>query len=634
MRRSGGSAQVGATMPKLTVRTRLRARFDRTMDRGTPALVAWLVFASILLIVVIAALSDAFAGPDSHGWPHALWETFLNTIDSGQIGGENGSGAFLVIMFAATIAGIFVVSTLIGVLTAGVNNQVAELRKGRSPVILRGHAVILGWSEQVFTIVSELAKANDGKRSYIVVLANEDKVEMEDSVRARVRHLGRTRVICRTGNPLKPADLELVNPDAARSITVMSPSGEGADIQVIKVLLLLRYRSWTGPSRPHVVAAVQDSHNYSAAILAAGDKAQIIDADDIAVRLVVQSHRQSGLSTVCTDLLDFSGNELYMSPAKPLVGRTFGDALIAYDKASPIGLLATGTGEVAINPPMGRVLQPSDEIIVIAENRRDTRVSSAPAPVHSNAVVTADEPVEGPDHTLLIGWNSRAPKIIGLLDDLVGPGSRVDVAAIPQPDYTFGPRTNLSVGYKPCDPTSRPSLESLELGEYRHIVVLSDDGVDPAHADDRALVTLLHLRDFEEKFGDRYSIVTEMNDDANREVAQVAAADDFIVSNRLISLLMTQLAENERLQGVFRELFDPRGSEIHLKPADRFVIARTPVNFATVVAAARGRGETAIGYRRWSAKDQAPSYGVVLNPPRHEPLTLESGDSVIVVAEH
>jgi voltage-gated potassium channel Kch len=603
------------------------------MDRGAPALVGWLMFVSAALIVIITAIVEVVDRHASGGWLHALKDTFLNTIDTGQFASEQGSHAFVIIMFLATIVGIFVVSTLIGVMTAGVNNRVEELRKGRSPVILRGHAVILGWSDQVFTVVSEMSKSNEGRRSFIVILANEDKVSMEDAIRARIPHLNGTRVICRTGSPLKPADLELASPDTARSITVMSPTGDGSDIQVIKALLLLRYRQWTGPRRPHVVAAVQDSHNYSAAVTAGGDNAQIIDADDIAVRLVVQSHRQSGLSTVCTDLLDFSGNEIYIEAARTLAGSTFGDALNGYDKASPIGIYTPATDTVAINPPMQRVIEAKDEMILIAEHRNDTRPTTRPPVVDTDNIVPGAEVEPGPDCTLLVGWNSRAPKIIKLLDELVGTGSRVDIAVTPQPDFELGPRENLTVGYKACDPTSRPSLEALHLADYRHIVVLSDDSVDPAHADDRALVTLLHLRDFEEQNGDRYSIVTEMNDDANREVAQVAAADDFIVSNRLISLLMTQLAENRHLQGVFRDLFDPLGSEIHLKAAGQYVTPDVAVNFATVVAAARGREETAIGYRRWSLKDSAPSYGVVLNPPKHAVLTLTAEDSVIVVAE-
>jgi hypothetical protein len=162
--------------------------------------------------------------------------------------------------------------------------------------------------------------------------------------------------------------------------------------------------------------------------------------------------------------------------------------------------------------------------------------------------------------------------------------------------------------------------------------VLADDTIDPDHADDRSLVTLLHLRDIEISLGDPYTIITEMNDDANREVAQVTRADDFIVSNKLISLLITQLAENRHLNQVFAELFDPAGAEIYLKPASGYVRPGVTANFATVIEAARRRGETAIGYRTRAHGEQAPGYGVVLNPSKSAPLALTADDSVVLVA--
>jgi len=173
---------------------------------------------------------------------------------------------------------------------------------------------------------------------------------------------------------------------------------------------------------------------------------------------------------------------------------------------------------------------------------------------------------------------------------------------------------------------------AVDILKIKHIIVLSDDTFDPDHADDRTLVTLLHLRDIEVQLGDPYSIITEMNDDGNREVAQVTKADDFIVSNKLISLLLTQLAENKHLQRVFAELFDPAGSEIYLKPAALYVRPGEPVNFATVIEAAKRRGETAIGIRTRDGGDDGPAYGVTLNPPKSAPLTLAAHDSVVIVA--
>ena len=50
--------------------------------------------------------------------------------------------------------------------------------------------------------MSELSIANESrKRPVIVVLADRDKVEMEDELREKVPDLRGTRVVCRSGSP-------------------------------------------------------------------------------------------------------------------------------------------------------------------------------------------------------------------------------------------------------------------------------------------------------------------------------------------------------------------------------------------------------------------------------------------------
>lgn len=618
------------------LRDRLRYWFDGTMDRGTPALIGWLGLASLALITVVSGLVALLARKDAEengGWPGVVWMSLLRTLDPGTMGGDTGQPLFLLCMLVVTIGGIFIVSALIGVLTTGLEDRIQELRKGRSRLIERDHTIVLGWSEQVFTVISELVEADQSeRRSCVVILADRDKVDMEDEIRQRISDTGRTRVICRSGDPLQRRDLELVSPDTAKSVMLLPPVGDDTDIDVIKMLLLLNSRTWRG-RRPNVVAAVQSSANLAAARLAAGDTALVVDADDIAVRLIVQSHRQTGLSTVFNELLSFVGNEIYPWREPALDGATYGETLDAFELGVPIGL-HRGNGDLLVNPAMDTVVAPGDRLLMVAEDDLLIRRSEARPAIVRSAIASASTGATEPDRTLIIGWNSRAPKIIRLLDRLVEPGSTVDVAATRPPNDDVRERLqNLTVGHKHCEPTRRPSLESLGLDAYQNIVVLTDDAIEPGRADDHTLVTLLHLRDIEIKLGDPYSIVTEMNDDANREVAQVTKADDFIVSTKVISLLLTQLAENRHLKAVFADLFDPEGSEIYLKPATDYLVPGAEANFATVIEAARERGETAIGYRLAKHGDEPPGYGVVLNPSKTAPLTLDAGDAVVVLAE-
>jgi hypothetical protein len=131
-----------------------------------------------------------------------------------------------------------------------------------------------------------------------------------------------------------------------------------------------------------------------------------------------------------------------------------------------------------------------------------------------------------------------------------------------------------------------------------------------------------------------FSIVSEMLDVRNRELAEVTQADDFIVSDKLVSLMLAQIAENKALAALFNDLFDAAGVEPYLRPAEDYVKLGQPLNFYTVVEAARQRGQVAIGYRlQAEAANAARNYGVTLNPAKSGRLTFSAGDRIVVLAE-
>jgi voltage-gated potassium channel Kch len=619
---------------RITIPERLRYRFDNAMARGTSALIGLLALASIALVAVVAALVMLFTPASVDGTSDALWLSLLRTLDPGTMGGDTGTAPFLVLMLTVTVGGIFIVSSLVGVLATGLDARLARLRKGKSRVVERGHTIILGWSDQLFTIVSELAQADQREQICVVILANRDKVEMEDLIRQRLPRLGRVRVVCRTGNPAAPMDLEIVRPDAASVIIVPTPDGIDPDIQVIKNLLALEHRAWPS-GRPPIVAAIADSTNLAAATLA-GTDVTFVDAEDVTARLIVQSRRHPGLSAVCTDLLSFAGEEIHTRAEPDLVGRTYGHALTAYETATVFGI-RRGDGTVAVNPPDRTVLVENDQLIVLAASRRSIRRAHTEAPVIAEAISTRPRTPEQAESTLVLGWNGQGPTIVRLLDQYLPAGSALTIAATglnPQAGDTFGALENLTVTVTRADPTSRTDLETLHLGAFQHVMVLAGGGdIDAESADARTLITLLHLRDLKRRKGLAYTIVGEISDDANRDLAQVTRADDFVVSTKMISLLMAQLSRNSHLAGVFAELFDPRGSDIYLKPAADYVTSAATANFATVIAAARRRGETAIGYRLDRESHMSPDFGVVLNPDKTQPLTLQAADRVVVLAD-
>lgn len=170
---------------------------------------------------------------------------------------------------------------------------------------------------------------------------------------------------------------------------------------------------------------------------------------------------------------------------------------------------------------------------------------------------------------------------------------------------------------------------------YLHVILLSDRSQpDIQKADANTLITLVHLRDIAETTGKRFSIVSEMLDVRNRKLAEVARVNDFIVSETIISLLMTQISENNMLSSVFEDLFNAEGSEIYIKPITEYIIPGKPVHFSTVVASARRKGESAFGYKVASeAQERLTNCGIHINPAKSQLISFEPEDSIIVAAE-
>ena len=642
--------------PKPSLRQRWQYFFDNFMSKGTVALIGGLAVISLGLIFIAGAIisfGGRTLGPlvdgqqESLTFSEAAWMSLMRTFDAGTMGADTGWG-FRGVMLLVTVGGILIVGTLIGVLTTGVESKMEDLRKGRSQVLEHGHTLILGWSPQIFTILTELMIANaNQKKARIVILANKDKVEMEDELRSRVASVGRTRIICRSGNPIDLTDLEIGSPHDAKAIIVLPPDDDNPDSYVIKTILALTNNPKRRAEPYHIVTQISDPQNMSVVgMIGMRDKVLVIQSGGLIARVVAQTSRQGGLSVVYTELLNYGGDEIYFQEAPALAGMTFGESLLQFEDSAVIGL-CFADGTVALSPAMDTRIGAGDRVVAVSADDDTVRVSGLGSIPLDEAAISADaKPYEPtPEKCLVLGWNRSASVILSELDNYVPQGSQVRVVADPaisdqaahaerEANACASRMQNQTVTFRAGDTTDRALLEELEAAEYDHIIVLSYDGLDVQTTDAKTLVTLLHLRDIAENDETPFSIVSQMLDLRNRELAEAARVDDFIVSEHLISLMLAQLSENAELFPVFTDMFDPEGAEIYLKPVSDYVATGKPVNFYTVVEAARRRGHVAFGYRlEREAGDAARSYGVHTNPKKSELVTFAPEDKVIVAAE-
>ena len=199
-------------------------------------------------------------------------------------------------------------------------------------------------------------------------------------------------------------------------------------------------------------------------------------------------------------------------------------------------------------------IEPDDQIIAIAADDDQLKISDASNFRINEAAIRQGVAISSAaERVLILGWNKRGALIVCELENYVAPTSSLTVFAdVPNlRDELTGIAAslqNLKMDFRIGDVDSRALLDSLDLISYQHIIILCyAEELEAQAADAKTLMTLLHLRDIEEKKGESFIIVGEMLDVRNRALAEVTKADDLIVSDKLTGLMLTQISENAAL---------------------------------------------------------------------------------------
>lgn len=574
----------------------------------------------------------------------ALWWSAVTmaTVGYGDISPASEWGRVVAILTMIVGIGMF------SLITAKLAELLFVLRtRGtRRSVLERDHTLILGWSPKVFTIVAQLVIANLNRVDpAIVVLAPKDHNDMYDEIRAQVPELAHsnTRLICRTGSPNDPADLHMGRADLARSAIIIDDAAD--DAAVVRTLLALLHEEDIDVSGTNIVAEIDHPGTADAVGAAMHGHAHIVNPTTFIARTTAQACRSAGVARAYEEMLDFEGSELYCYQPPIDQPTTYRELLNAFPTCCLVGVVPE-RGSARLNPPGDTVVLPGDAVVLLAEDDAAIVHEAGATPPRPPTRPLRPQAAD-PEHVVVFGWNPLAAQILHELDTFVSPGSRFTISVDPAFVDRLEFEETINALSDELDNAlievhtefyggDRGLVEIIAAGGVDHALVLCyHEGQSPEAADARALVTTLQVQRAMTSAHVETTVVTELLDQRDVRLAPRRAAGDFIVSDRLISLLLTQIAENPVLIDVFDQLLSPAGSEIHCTPADRYCEPGSPVSFGALVAAAGALDESAIGYRLRDRGDAAETgYGIMLNPPKSTTVRLGPGDQLIVVAEH
>ncbi len=623
--------------------------FDNTLSKGSLWLIFWLIAATTVVVFSFAILFVFFEiFPDNDSVRNISWLILNKVIDPGSMAEEEGSYTYFTFAFVITMFGIIVFSTFIGLITTALEERIHALRRGRNPVIENMHTVIYGWSDKVISIIREFIEANrDNKRSSIVVFGDADKVEMEEKINSEISDTGNTKIICRSGHSGELQAPLITSANTAKSIIIAAPDTEESDIHVIKNLLALVKNPNRRKEPYQIVTEIRDPHNSELAKIVGGDEVRVITGAELISRLLVQTSLQSGLPAVMDELTSFQGNEFHFTkPAShlKLAGRSFQELILSFEQSIIVGIARNNYQEILLKPSFDTLFQEGDHLITIALSKKQSIHNFVTTHAIDQKAIVQPKAIQlKPINTLILGFNWKIKMILQYLDNLAPENSSVTIISRQEMGKEEQQKLQklcsnnlVKLSIVLGDPANRKVLIREKISQFDSIIVLGEESkaghpVGDAHT----LVTLLHARDLIQKENKDISIVTEMLDVQNKNLAQAARADDFIVSDQMISRIMAQYSETPHIEAVYGELLEAQGVEVKLFPASDYVRLGTPVNFFTVSQSAINKNQIALGVRlanQINQRDQ--NYGIHLNPTKSKIIDgFSPSDKIIVLAE-
>jgi ion channel POLLUX/CASTOR len=639
------------------VQRRLKFVVERLMLRGAQ-------YRLLLIAALIGLLSVAGGGiiyfldgrRGSIG--DAIWWAFLRLSDPGYLGDDVGMLQRFVATILTVLGYVVFVGALVAIMTQWLNERMRMLAAGLTPITQADHILLVGWSNRTATIVRELVlsqgrvrrflRRHGARRLRIAILAEEVTAALRIELRDRLAaHWNERQVILRTGSPLRLEHLRRV--DFLHAAAVILPAADfasggaqQADTRAIKTLLSMTNHPQLRDGTPLPLAVVEifDARKTHVALHAYDGPIEILASDAIISRLIAQNVRHSGLSHVYGEVLKHGNdNEIYIRDARELAGRPFGTIAAHFPHAVVLGIVRPdGTSfHSLLNPPADLSLQPDDRVALLARSYTAAAPDpSAPATVPPVRIELLPPARTRPRRVLVLGWNHKVPALIREFDSYVGEQFTLDlVSAVSVHErqttlaqHEFAP-TRVNVQLIECDYTVSSDLRRLEPAGYDNIVLLGSDWIGSGEESDaRTIVGYLLLRELLPRHGGP-AILVELLDEANVSLFR-RRTGEVLISPRILSHMLAQVALRQELRSVFDELFGPAGAEIVFRQAAEYDLAGRESSFQQVEERARAHGEIALGVRPASAHAEHRG-GVVLNPPRDRRWTFTATDEIVAV---
>jgi len=647
-----------------SIKEKLRYRFGQYLSKGGASIFVSLFIVFIVLFLVIVGIRvlivnmtgvdvDPSVDEYYHGQEDDVWRTWLQMTDPGNMNQDNTQSIWVKISTVlAGLVGVIILSMLIAFITTSLEKVLYNFRKGRGVVIEEDHTLILGWNERVVDIIRELIIANESEKdASVVILSTMGKEEMDDMIAKRLPSTGTTRIITTTGDFANINELHRVNIVKAKSVILLATCSESStqdeklssDVLSVKAIMAI-ISCQDGKNELPIIAEIFSEEKRQLISFFKDENIIALDSWDIMGKLLVQTSLTSGLEMVYNEMLSFDGCEVYFYEAD-WNGVSFGRLPFHFIDGIPLGVYNEQDG-IRLRPEENYMLVPDDQVIILAEDDStiDFQEGAIMKPIELQ--LSGKKLEQKSKNILILGWHSVAEIFVRESADYLTSGTKVDIIFNKPDDILISKVEEMKKEYgdfeitlRDADPLKLETLQSSDPFEYDNIIILSQNTSELSadKIDSDTLIILLLLRNIKQEGGleVKTNIITQVLNSENQEIITQTDVDDFIISNKLITMILAQLSEEPLIKALYDDLFSEDGSEIYVKPADLyFKEFPVKVRFGDLIGLALKREEVCLGIRKGDkSKDSSSNFGVRLNLPKDEQVTINEGDFLVVLSE-
>ena len=496
-----------------------------------PLLITILTFLLInLIIIVIASIIGLVI--DGEYFENSLFKSFIhflscmltaNTITKLIDSIHSNPEVVLLSVIVIALELVLFSGAVIATLTAAIKNYIDKKSQAKGKIDLANHFVILNWNSKVPDVIYNLMQKN--YKNSVIILSNKSKEYINSEIDSLIASYNEPKkrklnLIVKEGSPLLHGDLEDISITNASNILIMSREDmvEGDDENItnydlMSLKIMLAVGSYDIKKDCNIVIETDSEETKSKIEQLAKTLNNLKNKSIIPTsfnrkigQIIAQTMIEPLMASIYLELLSYEGCEFY-----------------SYDKETVEEYLVHHSSAIPVIK--------YDRLFVLAEDESDLSIKRQTKSNLSNVKLLKTKEVNlNVECSIFVIGNNKKGKFIKENLELatLGYGAKFNVYS-----YSKNENDKLIADIKK---TSGP----------KKVLILSDDSVDEDSYDANVFVTLIALQTaFVNRNRHELSFVTELLDSKNLNSINDFNIKNAIISNRMMSLLLSQLCLNK-----------------------------------------------------------------------------------------